>query len=286
MKTGNVTETRNGQTISLFAPTTLEYSLQDQFPLFTTKRVFFRAIVEELLWFIRGQTNAKILADKGIHIWDGNSSREYLDSIGLKNNAEGDCGPIYGYQWRKFGADYFANNNVNNANNNNTGIDQLAYCINLLKTNPQSRRIFMSAWNPKDLAKMALPPCHISYQWYVEKSQSQLQPQPQQLLSCQVYMRSNDIFLGHPFNVASAALLTIMMAKHCNLTPHRLVICIGDAHIYAEHYQQCEEQLKREPRQFPKLNIKTPKDKLEDYTFEDFELIDYNPHPKIDAKML
>lgn len=190
-------------TYSLFGAQ-MRYSLRDNvFPLLTTKRVFWRAVVEELLWFIRGSTNALELRDKNVHIWDANSTRDFLDSAGLHDREEGDLGPVYGFQWRHFGAEYKGMR----ADYTNKGIDQLAHIIHTIKTNPGDRRMVMCAWNPVDIPKMALPPCHCLVQFYAANGE----------LSCQLYQRSADMGLGVPFNIASYALLTCMIAHITNL---------------------------------------------------------------------
>eukprot|EP00795_Rhopilema_esculentum_P011307 gene11307-21497_t len=216
-RTGNVFGTG---TISVFG-TQMRFSLRENFPLLTTKRVFWRGVAEELLWFIKGSTNAKELSEKGVHIWDANGSKEFLEGRGLGHREEGDLGPVYGFQWRHFGAEY----SDMHANYKNKGIDQLAEVIKLIKNNPDDRRIIMSAWNPVDLPKMALPPCHSFVQFYVCDGE----------LSCQMYQRSGDIGLGVPFNIASYSLLTCMIAHVCNLKPGDFVHTIGDAHVYANH---------------------------------------------------
>lgn len=195
-------------TYSLFGAQ-MRYSLRDNvFPLLTTKRVFWRAVVEELLWFIRGSTNAFELSDKNVRIWDANSTREFLDSVGLNDREEGDLGPVYGFQWRHFGAEYKGMR----ADYTNKGIDQLTHVINTIKTKPNDRRMIMCAWNPVDIPQMALPPCHCLVQFYVADGE----------LSCQLYQRSADMGLGVPFNIASYALLTCMIAHITNL---KVILC-------------------------------------------------------------
>lgn len=249
----------------------MRFDLRRSFPLLTTKRVFWRGLAEELLWFLRGSTSAKLLQDKGVHIWDGNASREYLDRIGLTDREEGDLGPVYGFQWRHFGAEYRGMR----ADYSGEGVDQLAEVIHKIKNNPCDRRIIMSAWNPADLSKMALPPCHMFCQFYVANGE----------LSCQMYQRSCDLGLGVPFNIASYALLTCMIAHVCDLRPGDFVHTLGDAHVYSNHVEPLKEQLKNAPRPFPTLTIKGDKKNIEDFTFEDFELSGYEPHKKIAMKM-
>ncbi|CAH1118442.1 unnamed protein product [Phaedon cochleariae] len=258
-------------TLSIFGAQ-MRYSLRDEvFPLLTTKRVFWRAVVEELLWFLRGSTNALELRDKKVHIWDANSTREYLDSIGLKDREEGDLGPVYGFQWRHYGAEYRGMH----ADYKNKGIDQLAHVINTIKTRPNDRRIIMCAWNPIDLPEMALPPCHCLVQFFVAEDE----------LSCQLYQRSADMGLGVPFNIASYALLTFMIAHVTGLKPGEFIHTLGDSHVYLNHVEALQEQVKREPRPFPKLRIKRKVTDIESFTFDDFELAGYNPHPKLNMSM-
>ncbi|XP_067935146.1 thymidylate synthase-like [Watersipora subatra] len=244
------------------------YSLREDFPLLTTKRVFWRGVVEELLWFIKGSTNSRELSDRGVKIWDGNGSREFLDSRGLSHREEGDLGPVYGFQWRHSGAVY----KDMHTDYMGQGVDQLAEVIEEIKNNPTSRRIIMCSWNPKDLKAMALPPCHCMVQFYVANGE----------LSCMLTQRSADMGLGVPFNIASYSLLTIMIAHVTGLKPGDFVHSLGDAHVYLNHIEPLQEQLKREPRPFPKLVIKRPEvTNIEDFTYEDFELVGYKPHPKI-----
>lgn len=249
----------------------MRFNLRKTFPLLTTKRVFWRGVVEELLWFISGSTSAKVLQEKGIHIWDGNASREYLDSIGLKEREEGDLGPVYGFQWRHFGARY------TNMNSDYTGegFDQLADVIHKIKFNPEDRRIILSAWNPADLKLMALPPCHMFAQFYVAKGE----------LSCQMYQRSCDMGLGVPFNIASYALLTCMIAHVCDLVPGDLIHVLGDAHVYRNHVGPLLEQLQNSPKPFPVLKINPEKNDIDSFVASDFELIGYDSHKKIEMKM-
>ncbi|XP_078174568.1 putative bifunctional dihydrofolate reductase-thymidylate synthase [Carex rostrata] len=249
----------------------MRFNLRKSFPLLTTKRVFWRGVVEELLWFISGSTNAKVLQEKGIHIWDGNASREYLDSVGLDHREEGDLGPIYGFQWRHFGARYADMH----ADYTGKGFDQLKDVIDKIKNNPDDRRIIISAWNPSDLQQVALPPCHMFAQFYVENGE----------LSCQMYQRSADIGLGVPFNIASYSLLTYMIAQVCGLKPGDFVHVIGDAHIYRTHVKPLEEQILKQPKPFPILKINHLKNDIDSFEASDFKLVGYNPHNKIEMKM-
>ncbi|KAI9124093.1 hypothetical protein K1719_005393 [Acacia pycnantha] len=248
----------------------MRFNLRRSFPLLTTKALFWRGVVEELLWFISGSTNAKVLQEKGIHIWDGNASREYLDSIGLTEREEGDLGPIYGFQWRHFGARYTGMH----SDYSGQGFDQLLDVINKIKNSPDDRRIILSAWNPADLKLMALPPCHMFAQFYVANGE----------LSCQLYQRSADMGLGVPFNIASYALLTCMIAHVCELVPGDFIHVIGDAHVYCNHVRPLQDQLQNQPRPFPTLKIK-PKMDIDSFAASDFELVAYNPHRKIQMKM-
>ncbi|KAJ2851734.1 Thymidylate synthase [Coemansia brasiliensis] len=264
-------------TLALFAPPQLRFNLADDvFPLLTTKRVFWRGVVEELLWFIRGQTDANILREKNIHIWDGNGSREFLDSRGLIHRREGDLGPVYGFQWRHFGAKYA------DADSDYTGqgVDQLADVIRKIRETPTDRRIIMSAWNPADLNAMALPPCHMFAQFFVSHPGTE-----QATLSCQMYQRSCDVGLGVPFNIASYALLTRLIAQVTGLKPGYFIHCMGDTHIYSNHVDALKIQLQREPRPFPKLIIKRTPTNIEDFTIEDLEIVGYTPHGKISMEM-
>ena len=272
MKTGVEKPSRTGiDTISKFGYT-MKFDCSETFPLLTTKDTFWRGIVEELLWFIKGSTNAKLLQDKNVRIWDGNSSRTYLDSIGLKEREEGDLGPIYGFQWRHFGANY----KTMHDDYTDCGIDQLKYIVEEIKSNSHSRRLIMTAWNVNDLKIMALPPCHILSQFYVEGEK----------LHLQMYQRSADIALGVPFNIASYALLLRIVSqvtgKKCGTFTH----VIGDAHIYKNHMEPIKKQLKRVPRTFPILKINKEKKNIDEFSFSDFELVNYNPYPKIKMEMV
>eukprot|EP00578_Thalassiosira_sp_NH16_P015596 CAMPEP_0181127762 /NCGR_PEP_ID=MMETSP1071-20121207/28373_1 /TAXON_ID=35127 /ORGANISM="Thalassiosira sp., Strain NH16" /LENGTH=582 /DNA_ID=CAMNT_0023213527 /DNA_START=73 /DNA_END=1821 /DNA_ORIENTATION=- len=254
----------------------MRYSLRDDtLPLLTTKRTFWRGVAEELLWFVKGSTNANELAAKDIHIWDGNGSREFLDSRGLTEREEGDLGPVYGFQWRHFGAEY----TDMHADYTGKGVDQLRDCVEKIINNPEDRRIVMSAWNPKDLGEMALPPCHMFCQFYVDTEKNEV--------SCQMYQRSADMGLGVPFNIASYALLTHMIAKVTGRKAGDFVHTIGDAHVYLNHVDALKEQLERKPRAFPKLRMKEGKayDDIDGFEFEDFEVVGYKPHKTIKMKM-
>jgi thymidylate synthase len=268
---------RNGITKGLFGER-LEFDLKKGFPLLTTKKMFWRGIVEELLWFLKGSTDANELKAKGVHIWDGNTTREFLDAKGLCDYAEGECGPIYGYQWRCFGGDYPKLEN---------GMDQIKYLLQELTTNPHGRRAILSGWNPKQLHQMCLPPCHVLYNFYMSSKG----------LSCQMYQRSCDTCAGLPFNIASTSLLTTILAKLLHVEPHRVIIVIGDTHIYEEHYDGAKEQVTREPMAFPTMSIAKdapPVDAsveqklawLEELALHDFVLQDYQSHPTIKFPMV
>ncbi|KAI0028438.1 thymidylate synthase/dCMP hydroxymethylase domain-containing protein [Vararia minispora EC-137] len=282
MKTGEVRLDRTGTgTISIFAPPSLRFSLSNStLPLITTKKIFFRGILEELLWFIKGSTDSALLSQKGVKIWDGNGSREFLDSRGLKHRREGDLGPVYGFQWRHFGALY------KNADSDYSGqgVDQLREVIHKIKHNPTDRRIILSAWNPADIPQMALPPCHMMCQFYVHLPAPD-DPAARPRLSCLMYQRSADLGLGIPFNIASYALLTHMIAQVTGTLAHELVIQLGDAHVYRDHIEALKLQLQREPRQFPTIRFKRSVVDIDDFMFDDFVVEGYSPYPTIAMKM-
>ena len=226
----------------------MRFNLQNGFPLVTTKKLHLRSIIHELLWFLKGDSNIRYLHENGVTIWD-----EWADE-------NGDLGPVYGVQWRNWrGAD--------------KNVDQIAELVHTIKTNPDSRRMIVTAWNVAELDTMALPPCHMMFQVYVADGK----------LSCQLYQRSCDIFLGVPFNIASYSLLTHMLAQQCNLEVGDFVWTGGDCHLYNNHFDQVRLQLSREPRPYPKLVIKRKPDSIFDYKFEDFEIVGYDPHPAIKA---
>lgn len=237
LDTGEQKHTRNGIVTSTFGQTITFNNINTCFPLLTTKKMFTKGIVEELLWFLRGSTNAKELQDKGVNIWNGNSTREYLDSIGLSHYEEGELGPVYGWQWRSFGKPY--------KNNDTNGFDQIKYIIEELSKTSFSRRAVLSSWNPQQLQEMALPPCHILYTFYKDSKG----------LSCMMNMRSSDLFLGLPFNIASTAILTHIIAKVLHIEPFRIMIAITDAHIYEEHIEAINTQFKNQILPQPTMNI-------------------------------
>lgn len=244
-------------------------------PILTTKRTFYRGIAEELLWFLKGSTDARKLQEKNVHIWDGNSSREFLDSRGLTDLPTGDIGAGYGFQLRHFGAKY-----VNcNEDYSDKGFDQLQYVVDTIKYDPHSRRILFSYWNPTDFNKMALFPCHIMYQFYVDTDKK--------TISCNLYQRSSDYFLANNFNVVSAVILTHMIGKLTGYTPYKLNHMLGDVHIYQNHIEQCNIQLERNPTCFPRFFIKSNKnyESIHDFTIDDFDLQCYFPQSGIKAPM-
>lgn len=264
-------EDRTGTgTISYFGYQ-MRFDLSKGFPLLTTKKVHLKSIIHELLWFISGNTNIKYLVDNGVRIWNewpfaiyqksseyqGETQDEFVEKIKYSEDFAqkwGELGPVYGKQWRNFG-----------------GIDQLSELIDQIKKNPTSRRLIISAWNPPEVVEMALPPCHCFMQFYVNEGK----------LSCQLYQRSADVFLGVPFNIASYALFTMMIAQVTGLQLGTFVHALGDAHIYSNHLEQINEQLSREPRTLPVMSINPNKTNIEDFVFSDFELKNYNPHPAI-----
>ena len=235
-------------TISVFGYQ-MRFNLKEGFPLLTTKKVHTRSIIHELLWFLKGDTNVKYLKENGVSIWD-----EWAD-------AEGNLGPVYGYQWRSW------------PTAEGKYIDQITQLIDQIKKNPDSRRLIVSAWNVGEIEKMKLPPCHAFFQFYVADGK----------LSCQLYQRSADIFLGVPFNIASYALLTHMIAQVCNLEPGDFVHTLGDAHIYTNHFEQVKLQLSRDFRSLPKLKLNPEVKSIFEFKFEDISIVDYDPHPHIKA---
>jgi thymidylate synthase len=264
-------------TISLFGEQ-MRFDISQSLPVLTTKFVPWKSCIKELLWFLSGSTDATILQKQGVKIWDGNTSREFLDKRGLQHLPEGDVGATYGHCWRHFGAKY----NTCNDDYTGHGFDQIKYILNELKNNPTSRRIFMSSWNPMALDEMALPPCHLSAQFYVD-----IDDDGTKHLSCQMYQRSVDTFLGCPWNIMSYAVLTYILAEMTEMKPRELIMCLGDVHIYSNHIEQVSEQLKRTPFPFPKLVIsdKLKNKDIEDITIDDFQLVGYQYHPSIKAVM-
>jgi thymidylate synthase len=227
----------------------MRFDLADSFPLLTTKKVHLKSIIYELLWFLRGDTNVRWLQEHGVTIWD-----EWAD-------ATGELGPVYGSQWRSWPSP------------DGGAIDQIAQVVNSIRTRPDSRRHIVTAWNPAEIDKMKLPPCHALFQFYVAEGH----------LSCQLYQRSADIFLGVPFNIASYALLTLMVAQVCGLRPAEFVLTLGDAHVYLNHLDQAKEQLSRAPRQLPRIRLNQAIKDISGFRYEDFTVEGYDPHPAIKA---
>ena len=261
----------------------MRFNLSDGFPLLTTKRVFLKGVIHELLWFLKGDTNIKYLVDNGVHIWDSDAYRYYnelcvkhgvlpvdmdtfLGALGVESPIEGykfgDLNHVYGYQWRSW------------PKANGESIDQIKEVIETIKKNPSSRRMIVSAWNVADVGSMALPPCHTMFQFFVAEGK----------LSCQLYQRSGDVFLGVPFNIASYALMTMMIAKECGLEAGEFIHTLGDAHLYLNHLDQAAEQLSRDTRALPRM-ILADRDSIFDYTYDDFTLEGYDPHPVIKAPL-
>lgn len=262
----------------------MRFNLSEGFPLLTTKRVFLKGVIHELLWFLSGDTNIKYLVDNGVHIWDSDAFRYYnelcvkhgvlpvdkdtfLTALGVESPIEGyrfgDLNHVYGYQWRSW------------PKANGETIDQIREVIETIKRNPSSRRMIVSAWNVADVGEMALPPCHTMFQFFVAEGK----------LSCQLYQRSGDVFLGVPFNIASYALLTMMIAKECGLEAGEFIHTLGDAHLYLNHLEQAAEQLSRDIRPLPRMVLSSDKASIFDYTYDDFTLEGYDPHPAIKAPL-
>lgn len=262
----------------------MRFDLADGFPLLTTKKVFLKGIIHELLWFLRGDTNIRYLVEHGVHIWDNDAYRYYnelcvrasvlpvdretfLAAAGAESPVEGyrfgDLNHVYGYQWRSWPLP------------GGGAADQIAQAVELIRNNPESRRILISAWNVADVEQMALPPCHVLFQFYVAEGR----------LSCQLYQRSADTFLGVPFNIASYALLTLMMAQVCGLKPGEFIHTLGDAHLYLDHLDQVAEQLARTPRSLPAMRLNPSVQSIFDFRYEDFTLEGYDPWPAIKAPM-
>ena len=262
----------------------MRFDLSEGFPLLTTKRVFLKGVIHELLWFLKGDTNIKYLVDNGVHIWDSDAFRYYnelcvkhgvlpvdmetfLGALGVDSPIDGykfgDLNHVYGYQWRSW------------PKANGESIDQIKEVIETIKKNPSSRRMIVSAWNVADVGSMALPPCHTMFQFFVAEGK----------LSCQLYQRSGDVFLGVPFNIASYALLTMMIAKECGLQVGEFIHTLGDAHLYLNHLEQAAEQLSRDTRTLPRMTLKGDNKSIFDYTYDDFVLESYDPHPAIKAPL-
>jgi len=276
MKEGVKEVGRNGTTYTKIGAT-MRFSLRDnKMPLMTTKKLAWRVCLKELLWFIKGDTSNESLQNQNVKIWNGNASREFLDSRGLNHLAENDLGPVYGHQWRFWNAKY----HNTNTNYEGRGIDQLQGIVDEINktklTGETSRRMIMSAWNVEQIDEMALPPCHVLSQFHITEGNK---------LSCSLYQRSADMGLGVPFNIASYSFLTHLLAKHCDLEAKEFVHFIGNAHIYDDHIEALQEQVKKIPLDPPSINIKQKKDNIDDYEFSDFEIIDYNCLESIKMKM-
>ena len=289
LENGTWEEGRNGKTKGIFG-NMMRFSLKDgKIPILTTKKTAWKTCLKELLWFIRGETDNNLLQQQGVHIWDGNSSREFLDSRGLQNYEEGELGPIYGRQWRHFNAPYITKKEKRFAEalpetektyyNIEAGVDQLQEIIDALKDPAQrtSRRLIMTAWNPCQLNEMALPPCHILCQFNVHDGNK---------LSCSMYQRSSDEFLGQPINIASYSFLTHLLAKHCGLEAYEFVYFIGNCHIYENAIDACKLQITREPFPFPTVSIKQVRENINDYCLDDFILENYQHHEPIKFQMV
>ena len=286
---GTWEEGRNGKTKSIFGHS-MRFSLANgKIPILTTKKTAWKTCLKELLWFIHGETDNKLLQDQGVHIWDGNSTREFLDSRGLSHYEVGELGPIYGRQWRQFNAPYITKKDKKFAEglpenekayyNIEGGVDQLQQIIDALKDPKQrtSRRLIMTAWNPCQLDDMALPPCHIFCQFNVHDGNK---------LSCMMVQRSCDFFIGIPFNVASYSLLTHLIAKHCGLEAYEFVHFMGNCHLYENAIDAAQLQIARKPFEFPTVSITQVRDNINDYQVDDFEIIGYQSHEAIKVAMI
>ena len=275
---GHLEEGRNGRTKSIFG-NSMRFSLQNgKIPILTTKKTAWKTCLKELLWFIKGETDNKILQAQGVHIWDGNASKDFIKSRGLDHYSEGMLGPIYGYQWSNFNAKYDSLTGKP-LEGGEIGINQLQQIIEALKDLKQrtSRRLIMTAWNPCQLDEMALPPCHILCQFNVHDGNK---------LSCALYQRSVDSICGLPFNTASYSFLTHLIAKHCGLEAYEFVHFMGNCHIYEEHIEAAQIQITREPFEFPTMDIKQVRENIYDYEVGDFELVNYTSHEAIKVKMV
>jgi thymidylate synthase len=274
LRHGDMVTGRNGNAKTVIG-SAMHFSLEGGvLPLLTTKKVAWKTCLRELLWFVDGDTNNDKLLDKHVNIWEGNGSREFLDSRGLRNLRENDLGPVYGHQWRHFNAPYTSCDESYDGK----GIDQLQYIVDQLKSKETrtSRRLIMSAWNPCQLDEMALPPCHVLAQFNVIGDDK---------LSCSLYQRSGDVGLGVPFNIASYSFLTHLIANHCGLKAHEFIYHLGNCHIYDDHIDALEEQVKREAYSFSTLGINTVKDNISNYTENDFVVSDYKYHPAVKMEM-
>jgi thymidylate synthase len=274
MKHGTIEEGRNGN-VQTAIGTAMHFSLENgKIPILTTKKTAWKTCLRELLWFIQGKMDNTILNEQNVHIWDGNSSSEFVKSRGLSYYKKGDLGPLYGFQWRHWNAEYKGCD----VDYTGQGIDQLQQAIDILK-DPKlrnSRRIIVSAWNPEQVEYGVLPSCHNFFQFSVTQGNK---------LSCTLTARSQDVFLGQPFNIASYSFLVHLVAKHCDLEPYEFILYAGNCHIYDDHFEQVNEQLSRDPHSFPTLEIVSKKDNINDYVIDDFKIIDYQHHPSIKGTM-
>ena len=274
LKYGELIDGRNGKTKMIYG-SAMHFSLENNIlPLLTSKKVAWKTCLKELLWFISGNTDNRVLQKQGVKIWNGNGCREFLDSRGLYNLEENDLGPVYGHQWRFFNAEY------TNCNEDYTGkgVDQLQQVIDMLNDPVErySRRIIMSAWNPNQLNEMALPPCHVLVQFNVSKDNK---------LSASLYQRSGDVGLGVPFNIASYSFLIHLLAHHCNLEAYEFIYYLGNTHIYDDHLEVLEEQIKRVPYDLPNIKVLNKYENINDYKIEDFEINNYKSHETIKMVM-
>lgn len=271
---GTLEKGRNGMVISAIGAA-MHFSLEDgKIPILTTKKTAWKTCLKELLWFIKGKMDNKILNEQKVHIWDGNSTKEFMESRGLSHYREGDLGSLYGFQWRYWNAPYEGCD----ADYSGKGIDQLQNAIDILKDPSQrsSRRIIVSAWNPEQVDGGVLPSCHNFFQFSVTQGNK---------LSCTLTARSQDVFLGEPFNIASYSFLVHLIAKHCDLEPYEFILYVGNCHIYDDHFDQVKEQITRNPYPFPSLEILNKRENINDYVMEDFKVCDYENHAQIKGAM-
>lgn len=274
LKYGDFKNGRNGNTISLFG-NKMTFCLKDnKVPFLSTKKLAWRSCLRELLWFMKGSTDNRILTNDNVKIWNGNADKEFLKTRGLEYPIEGDLGPIYGHQWRHFNAKYFDCD----TDYSGKGVDQLQNIVDSLNDDNEkfSRRLILSAWNPEQINEMALPPCHVMSQFYVNSNNE---------LSCMLFQRSGDVGLGIPFNIASYAMLTHILARHCNLEPDKLIHFIGDAHIYENHVEPLKQQIIRPNYSMPTIQI-NKKNSINDYEFDDIKIKNYKYHPTIKMDMI
>lgn len=274
IKYGEYKKGRNGNTLSSFGKKMTFCLRDDKVPFLSTKKLAWKSCLKELLWFMNGSTDNRILTDNNVGIWNGNANKEFLKSRGLNYPIDGDLGPIYGHQWRFFNANY----HDCETNYKGKGIDQLQNIVDCLKDDNEkfSRRLILSAWNPEQLEQMALPPCHVMSQFNITANNE---------LSCMLFQRSGDVGLGIPFNIASYAMLTHIIAKHCDMKPNKLIHVIGDAHIYEEHIEHLKQQIIRPYYTMPTIKI-NKRTNIDDYTFEDISIKNYKYHPTIKMNMI